>query len=318
LGACAKDASDAKETADSAQPEAVAQGHDQVAESNSPSAQAYAQLQEEVLEIQKTATTQAKMAEAIAQIAEKFKGFLKEYPDSDEANDATLQLGMLYTVSMELDKATPYLEDYIRRADEDDENVGFAHFYLAEAYKKQERFDDAKSHYKIFLDKYSNLNPKYTSSANSSLDDLQVLRRLSVGNEPIPFDVKAIDGKTISLANYKGKVVLLDFWATWCMPCKVEMPNVIRIHKKYNKQGFEIIGISLDRDRNALEKYVKDNEMNWPQYFDGQGWNSGLASKYRVREIPTTYLIDKKGKIRYRSLRGKQLEEAVKKLVNET
>ncbi len=310
LTACTDDASNAKGSKSSAA--------DETGESNSPSAQAFAELQREIKAIQKAATTRPKVIEAMAQIAEKFKGFVREYPDSDEANEATFQLGMLYMASTEFDKATPYLEDFIRGGDANDEQVGYAHFYLGEAYKSFEKFDDAEKHYEIFLDRYTYLDQKYVASAASSLEDLDVLRRLTKGNEPIPFNVKTIDGNAISLADFKGKVVLLDFWATWCMPCKVEMPNVIRIHKKYNKKGFEIIGISLDKDKGALERFVKDNEMNWPQCFDGQGWNSGVATKYKVRSIPTTYLIGKKGKIRYRSLRGKELEEAVEKLVNET
>jgi peroxiredoxin len=96
------------------------------------------------------------------------------------------------------------------------------------------------------------------------------------------------------------------------------MPNVVRVHKKFNREGFEIIGISLDSDREALEKFIKTYDMTWPQYFDGKGWQNGLAEQYRVRAIPATYLIDKKGKIRYRSLRGAELESAVERLINET
>jgi thiol-disulfide isomerase/thioredoxin len=130
--------------------------------------------------------------------------------------------------------------------------------------------------------------------------------------------VKDTNGKTLSLAKYKGKVVLLDFWATWCQPCKVEMPNVIRIHKKFNPKGFEIIGISLDSDARALENFVKANGIAWPQYFDGKGWKNDVAGLYRVRSIPATYLIDKKGKIRYQSLRGAELEKAVEQLLSES
>ena len=162
------------------------------------------------------------------------------------------------------------------------------------------------------------MNPQFLAAAQSSLEDLDVLKTLAVGNEPVPFSVEGLDGKKITLADYKGKVVLLDFWATWCMPCKVEMPNVIRIHKKFNKKGFEIIGISLDNNKTAVEKYIKDNEMIWPQFFDGKGWQNTVAQQYRVRSIPSTYLIDKRGKIRFRSLRGKELEAAVEKLLKET
>lgn len=282
------------------------------------SAEAYAQLQTELLEIQKTATSQPKMMEAVALAASKLEGFIAAYPGTEEAKDAKLQLGMMFASVGQFDKAVPYLNDYIKIGEKESERVGYAHFYLAESYKSLDKFDNAKSEYKIFVDEYAHVNPQFLAAAQGSLEDLDVLKTLAVGNEPLPFSVEGLDGKKLSLADFKGKVVLLDFWATWCMPCKAEMPNVIRIHKKYNEKGFEIIGISLDNNRSAVESYIKDNQMVWPQFFDGKGWQNTVAQKYRVRSIPATYLIDKNGKIRYRSLRGKELEAAVEKLVNET
>jgi peroxiredoxin len=93
---------------------------------------------------------------------------------------------------------------------------------------------------------------------------------------------------------------------------------VLRIHEKFNKKGFEIIGISLDSDRAALDRYIKSYNVTWPQYFDGKGWQNGVAEMYKVRSIPATYLIDKQGKIRYRSLRGDELERAVERLLAES
>ncbi|MFH1754844.1 MAG: TlpA disulfide reductase family protein, partial [Candidatus Latescibacterota bacterium] len=123
--------------------------------------------------------------------------------------------------------------------------------------------------------------------------------------------------KTLSIEKFKGKVVLLDFWATWCKPCLEEMPNVKRIYKQYQTEGFEIIGISLDSNKTALDSYIKKNDMNWPQFFDGGGWNNALAKKYKIRSIPATYLLDRQGKIRYKSVRGPELARAVEQLVKE-
>ncbi len=88
------------------------------------------------------------------------------------------------------------------------------------------------------------------------------------------------------------------------------MPHVAQLHKKYKGRGFEIIGVSLDQNRTAFDRYIKANDMVWPQHFDGRGWNNEIAMKYKIRSIPATFLIDRKGKIRYRSIRGKQLEDA--------
>lgn len=129
------------------------------------------------------------------------------------------------------------------------------------------------------------------------------------------FDEKDLDGKPISVANYKGKVVLVDFWATWCGPCRAEMPNVIKTYGKYHDKGFEIIGVSLDQDKDKLASFIKDNSMPWPQFFDGQGWQNKLATKYKIESIPANYLIGKDGKIIDSGLRGDDLEAAVAKAV---
>lgn len=127
------------------------------------------------------------------------------------------------------------------------------------------------------------------------------------------FSEKDTAGNPLSLANEKGKVVLIDFWATWCPPCRAEVPNVVATYKKYHGQGFDIIGISLDQERQKLLTYTKANGMTWPQYFDGQGWGNKLAVKYGVQAIPATYLLNTNGVIIAQDLRGDALEQAVAK-----
>lgn len=134
---------------------------------------------------------------------------------------------------------------------------------------------------------------------------------LTVGAVFPDFSEKDTAGKPLSIANYKGKVVLIDFWATWCGPCVAELPNVIKAYEKHHGDGFEIIGISLDQDKQKLENFVKQKKMTWPQYFDGKGWGNELAQKYGVNSIPATYLLDRDGKIIGSNLRGEKLEAAV-------
>jgi thiol-disulfide isomerase/thioredoxin len=136
------------------------------------------------------------------------------------------------------------------------------------------------------------------------------------GNKFPDFAEKDLDGKPLSIADYKGKVVLIDFWATWCGPCRAEIPNVVETYKKYHAQGFDIIGVSLDQDRQKLLSYTKDNGMTWPQYFDGQGWSNKLAVKYGIEAIPATYLLDGNGVIIGKDLRGDDLSQAVAKAVS--
>ena len=127
------------------------------------------------------------------------------------------------------------------------------------------------------------------------------------------FSEKDLAGKPLSVAGYKGKVVLIDFWATWCGPCVQELPNVLKAYTKFHPQGFEIIGISLDSNRQKLESFIKEKNMTWPQYFDGKGWQNKLATKYGVQSIPATYLLDGNGKIIGSNLRGPELEAALDK-----
>jgi thiol-disulfide isomerase/thioredoxin len=127
------------------------------------------------------------------------------------------------------------------------------------------------------------------------------------------FNEQDLAGKPLSIAGIKGKVVLVDFWATWCGPCVGELPNVLAAYQKHHADGFEIIGISLDQDRQKLENFIKQKGMTWPQYFDGKGWENKLAQTYGVNSIPATFLLDGQGKIIGSDLRGEALEAAVAK-----
>jgi len=141
----------------------------------------------------------------------------------------------------------------------------------------------------------------------------KVQRSLVEGSKFPDFDEKDVTGKPISVANYKGKVVLIDFWATWCGPCVAELPNVLKAYEKHHSKGFEIIGISLDQDQTKLTTFTKQKNMTWQQFFDGKGWGNKLAAKYGVNSIPATYLLDGDGKIIAKNLRGDDLEQAVAK-----
>ena len=123
---------------------------------------------------------------------------------------------------------------------------------------------------------------------------------------------EALDGRTVDLSKMKGKVVLIDFWVTWCGPCVREIPIIKKVYDKFQRRGFEVIGISLDKDRKKLETYVNENNIPWPQFFDEKGGKNRLAKKYGIRSIPTLWLVDKQGNLVDMKAR-KKLEEKVKK-----
>ncbi len=148
------------------------------------------------------------------------------------------------------------------------------------------------------------------ASMKAQAESEKIKKSLVVG-KPFPdFEGKNLAGKAFSLMDYKGKVVLIDFWATWCGPCVAELPHVKETYSHYNSKGFEVIGISLDRDRAELESFIEKEKMGWTQHFDE---GRVIASRYGVNSIPTTYLLDGEGRIIASNLRGKRLEEEVKK-----
>ena len=132
-----------------------------------------------------------------------------------------------------------------------------------------------------------------------------------VGKTTPDFSATDINGKAISLHQYKGKLVLLHFWAVWSRHCISEMPNVKRIYNAYKDEGFQIIGVSLDTDETRLRNYLRVNDIEWHQIFSGQKWNSPLVKKYHINGIPTSWLIAKDGTLISRSARGMKLEELV-------
>jgi thiol-disulfide isomerase/thioredoxin len=134
--------------------------------------------------------------------------------------------------------------------------------------------------------------------------------------KPLTMKFKALDGKDVDLSKLQGKVVLIDFWATWCGPCRAELPNVKKAYEKLHSKGFEIVGISFDRNKDTLQSFVKTENMPWPQYFDGLFWDNKIGKKYKVESIPSMWLVDKKGNLRDMAARG-NLESRVEKLLQE-
>ena len=158
-------------------------------------------------------------------------------------------------------------------------------------------------------------DPRVAAEARRQLETIQLQRKLA--KEPLELKFKAIDGAEIDLAKLRGKVVLLDFWAVWCGPCRMEMPNVVATYNQLHKDGFEIVGISLDQDKGKLTNYTSQAGMTWPQYFDGKMWSNEISTRFGINAIPAAWLVDKKGFVRSTEARGSNLAGQVKKLLAE-
>lgn len=145
---------------------------------------------------------------------------------------------------------------------------------------------------------------------------LTALREIGRLGLPIDLAFSALDGRQVNLANLKGKVVLLDFWATTCVPCVRELPGLKRLYAKYNSQGLEIIGISLDSDKKALNRFVEREKISWPQFFDPAGETNRLAQSFGISAIPVAWLVDRQGLLRDLNAREDQ-ERKVEALLKE-
>lgn len=135
--------------------------------------------------------------------------------------------------------------------------------------------------------------------------------RLQIGAIPPEIELPTPEGENLKLSDLRGKVVLVDFWASWCRPCRRENPNVVKVYNKYKDQGFDILSVSLDRSRDPWLQAIKADQMSWNHVSDLKFWQSEAAKAYRVSSIPATFLLDKDGKIIAKNLRGPALEAKV-------
>lgn len=171
---------------------------------------------------------------------------------------------------------------------------------------------DDKGPYASMLAELAKLYP--ATKAGKMAASKAAAANLKVGGDPVPFTTMDMDGKPVSVADYKGKVLLIDFWATWCGPCLAELPHVLEAYQAHHDQGFEILGISLDRDtdKDKLVTMIKERGMSWRHVYDGKYWQAEIAQLHDVNSIPFTLLIGKDGKVVGMNLRGAKLGEAVK------
>lgn len=269
------------------------------------------------------AESKAMLTKLMQAYDESSKAFLEKYSNDRrrwKINLFEAEYGTYRTVAGLPSKGSPktLLEEILKAPDADMETKGDADgmlvFRTASAAQSSGKTDEwikqAEAHLKAY--------PKgeYNQRIESEIASIKVLADLKT--KPMEIKFTAVDGREVDLSKMRGKVVLIDFWATWCGPCVQEVPNVVKAYEKLHPKGFEIIGISLDRagDKAKLESFTKEHAMPWPQYFDGKYWENEISTRYGIHSIPAMWLVDKKGMMVSTEARG-SLEREVEKLLNQ-
>jgi thiol-disulfide isomerase/thioredoxin len=201
-------------------------------------------------------------------------------------------------------------------ADPDDEEAAGLAMQLANA------FEQVPAGEPLAAESLRTFAPLFAKSTNPQIKQMGesfagTLRRLSLPGNPMEITGTLLDGQPFNQAALAGKVVLVDFWATWCGPCVAEVPNMLEQYEKYHAQGFEVVGVSLDEDRDAVVQFVKEKKIPWPilhERAEGAGWQHPLATFYGITGIPQMILIGRDGKVITLNARGRALEEQLTKL----
>lgn len=147
--------------------------------------------------------------------------------------------------------------------------------------------------------------------------ELNASKGVAVGSKAPSFSAPTPDGEELALEDALGKYTLVDFWAAWCMPCRKENPNIVKVYEEYHDKGFNVLGVSLDKDRDKWLKAIEDDGLEWAQISNLKFWNDPIAKEYGIRAIPQSYLLDENGKIVAQNLRGPALGKKIKELLEE-
>ncbi|MBK3519037.1 TlpA disulfide reductase family protein [Carboxylicivirga marina] len=251
-------------------------------------------------------------------------GFNEGVPGQDRSKELQQEYQMAY-MSQDKDKQK-LIEEEMQSIMEDqrayfknfvDQNIGnecglFLAMNMAQSQELEElreliaKFEPTMSEHPYFKEMKEFLGP---------LEEFEKSQAATAEGAVAPdFTLKSVDGQDVALNSFKGKYVLIDFWASWCQPCRQENPNVVKAYEAFNAKGFEVVSVSVDQDQAAWKKAIEEDGLTWTQLIADEA--SGVANAYGIQSIPSTFLLDKDGKIVAKNLRGAALEEKLAELLN--
>ena len=211
-----------------------------------------------------------------------------------------------------LQKFEPFFKEYVK------ESVAFANknqdlagFYVMSTLDPEMAEQELISYADAIKDKFT--DNRYV---NDFKTEVNKLRKLAIGQPAPALQAYTKDNKLVKLSDFKGKTVLVDFWASWCMPCREENPNIVKQYHKFKDKNFTVLGVSLDNNPGPWMRAIADDKLEWTNISDLQAWSSPLVIDYQIKGIPTSYIVDGTGKIIAKNLRGQELEDFLTKTLN--